>query len=252
MPEVDNILARSHPLRSGISSRWSLENRSMSIHLRIAILSLVSMLVLGCADPGTRVDPALVEHHRSRLLLADEPTGAQAVLDVRAIFTGQSEEDILHHLSTDPPEGGPADGELEFTEADVTVPTTTEPVGPQEVVVVGKIGGMPNPWPEKEPDFPWKKQVATVFLVDPATAEEFGHSEHDKACDCPFCARKVKDNIDSLAVVNFVDPSGEVLHIGAQPLLDLEEQATIVVRGQARLVGGKMLVIDADAMYVRR
>jgi hypothetical protein len=224
----------------------------MSIHFRIAIFTLVSMLVLGCADSGTRLDPALVEQHRSRLLLADEPTGAQAVLDVREIFTGPSVEDSLHHLATDPPEGEPADENIEFTAVDVTAPATTEPVGPQEVVVVGKIGGMPNPWPEKEPDFPWKKKVATVFLVDPATAEEFGHGEHDEACDCPFCARKVKDNIDSLAIVNFVDPSGKVLQIGAQPLLDLEEKAIVVVHGQARLVGGKMLVIDADGMYVRR
>ena len=221
----------------------------MSIHCRIATFSLVSMLTFGCADSGTNVDPALVAHHRSRLLLAEEPTGAQAVLDVREIFTGSPEEDDLH---THPPEENPAEGELEFTEADVTAPTMTEPVGPQEGVMVGKIGGMPNPWPEKEPAFPWKQQVATVFLVDPATAEEFGDSEHDEACDCPFCARKVKDNIDSLAVVNFIDPNGDVLDIGAQPLLNLKEQATVVVRGQARLVGGKILVIDADGMYVRQ
>jgi hypothetical protein len=212
----------------------------------------MSMMMLGCTDSETKLDPALVEQHRSRLLLADEPTGAQAVLDVREIFTGPSEEDILHHLSTDSPEGEPADEDIEFTAVDVMDPAATKPVGPQDVVVVGKIGGMPNPWPEKEPDFPWKKEVATIFLVDPATAEEFGHGGHDEACDCPFCARKVKDNIDSLAIVNFVDPSGEVLKIGAQLLLDLEEKATVVIHGRARLVGGKMLVIDADGMYVRQ
>ena len=114
----------------------------MSIPCRIATFSLVSMLTFGCADSGTNVDPALVAHHRSRLLLADEPTGAQAVLDVREIFTGPLEEDSLHTLSTNPPEENPADGELEFTEADVTASTMTEPVGPQEVVMVGKIGGV--------------------------------------------------------------------------------------------------------------
>ena len=108
----------------------------------------------------------------------------------------------------------------------------------------------------EEPDFPWKKDSATLFLVDPATAAELTDHDHDHGADdhhdCPFCARAAEENVDSIAVVNFLDDDGAVLPIGAQKLLSVEEQETVIVKGRARMMGGKLLVIDADGLYIRR
>ena len=50
-------------------------------------------------------------------------------------------------------------------------------------------------------------------------------------------------------MVNFVDEKGEIIRIDARKLLDLKENQTVVIRGKAKLLGGAMLLIDADGIY---
>ena len=225
-------------------------------HLQTKLLALTGFLLacVGCTQTTQNaIDEGTLQKHRARLVLQEEPAGAQAVLDIREAFTGISDEDLEDHLAQ-AVEDGDEDEELEFTADDLEVEISPVSAEPRDVVIVGKIGGMPNPWTETEPDFPWKEGSATLFLVDPATAAEFGDEEHahDDSCDCPFCARKATERVDSVATVNFIDEAGKVIDLPAGPLLDLNERDTVVVRGRAHLIAGKMLVIDADGIYVRR
>lgn len=212
-----------------VSENSQTKSPPSSTQLGAITMGLLGGLVVFCSgcientieNTAPVISPAVLTAHRGQLLLTEEPVGALSVLEVRELFTADDD----------------ADGQQ----------------APQEVVVVGKIGGMPNPWTDTEPDFPFKKETATLFLVDSATTEKFnvaGHG-HEEKVDCPFCARAAAENIDAIAVVNFVDETGQVVPIPAQPLLELPELATIVVQGKAHLVGGKMLVIDAASVYVR-
>jgi hypothetical protein len=125
---------------------------------------------------------------------------------------------------------------------------------PVEVSVVGQIGGMPNPWSDTHPDFPWFAGQASLFLLDTKIAAQFAkHAKsHGGNHNCAFCQRLAAKHAHSVAVVNFVDEKGEILKIDARELLGLQENERIVVRGRAELLGGTMLVIHADGVHFRR
>ena len=52
--------------------------------------------------------------------------------------------------------------------------------------------------------------------------------------------------------MNLVDEQGEILRIDSRELLDLKENQTVIVRGTAKLLGGRLLVIDATGIHVSR
>ena len=161
------------------------------------------------------VDPAVLSGHRDRLVLDEDLENAQTPAELRE------------------QEGG-------FDE------------GP--VVLVGQIGGLPNPLDEGAPDFPWQRGEATFFLVDPATAAEFAdHSQDDPdhAENCPFCARAAEGHTDAIAVVTFHQANGKPIAIGADQLFSLAKNDVVVVRGQGK-VQGKLLTVVADGIYVRK
>lgn len=183
--------------------------------LLLPTATLALICITGCTNESAP-DPAMLAEHKSRLVLAEEPDGATTVLDLRE------------------QEGGFPEG---------------------EVVLVGRIGGLPNPWKESEPDFPWKKNQATLFLVDPATAAEFAdHStdDPDHAESCPFCARAAENATGSIATVTFTGPQGKPIEVGAAELLDVEENDLVVVRGQSKILPGDLVVVMADGIYVRK
>ena len=131
-----------------------------------------------------------------------------------------------------------------------------QPGAPQarDVTVVGQIGGMPNPWSDTHPDFPWFAGQASFFLVDEKVAAQFASHAKSHGGDhhCAFCQRLAAKNAHAIAVVNFVDEAGKILPIDARELLGLEEHQRIVLRGRAELLGGTMLVIHADGVHIRR
>lgn len=177
-------------------------------------LLLASLAAPGCG-PSAGVDPARLAEARASWLLSEEPAGSTTPLELRA--------------------GG------------AELPTTP-------VALVGRVGGMPNPWPETETDFPWRANQATLFLVDPTTAEEFAAHAAEVGPDhkdCPFCARRVTETVDGVACVTFPDASGKPAPIGARELFDLNEGDLVVVRGRATLVAGNLLVVEADGLYRR-
>ncbi len=123
-----------------------------------------------------------------------------------------------------------------------------------EVVMLGNIGGLANPWAESHRDYPFKKTEAIFFLADPEAFienEEAGH-KHAPGEECAFCAAHAADKADLLAIVRFVDEKGKVLQTDARELFDVKEHDMVVVSGEARITDGGILVVDARGLYVRR
>lgn len=203
--------------------------------------SLLSLAVLaGCAKGPVKPDPAVVEAARARFVLEVEPGDRQLTpLDWRDEQAGDGPVDVL-------------------TTVDDAEETSEAPAErSNRVVLVGQIGGMPNPFgTDSEPDFPWKAGEATFFLVDPATADEFAdHSAEegdDHAADCPFCAREAASKANAIAVVSFPreDDPGKSLAIDARDLFGIKKGDVVVVRGEAELVGD-VLVVTADGLFRR-
>jgi hypothetical protein len=111
---------------------------------------------------------------------------------------------------------------------------------------------MPNVWTDTHPDFPWYAGQASFFLVDKKIAAQFAaHAkQHGGNHNCAFCQSLAAKNAHAAAVVNLVDDQGEILRIDSRELLGLKENQTVVVRGTAKLLGGRLLVIDATGIHV--
>ena len=66
-----------------------------------------------------------------------------------------------------------------------------------DVVVVGRVGGVSQPWSKGQ----------ALFIISDPTA--FGDDEHVCTDDgCPFCANKKQAENEAIAVVQFVDAQG--------------------------------------------
>jgi hypothetical protein len=110
-----------------------------------------------------------------------------------------------------------------------------------DVVVVGCIGGVAEPW---------SKGQALFVISDPTAGGDDGHICTDDGC--PFCAKKKLAENEAIAVVQFVDAQGRVLPLDARALFDLQVQQTVVVRGHARFDELGSLILSANGLYIRR
>ncbi len=184
----------------------------------------VCLVVLFAASNGFvhAAETADVAAQRSRLQLANVPQEPASVLAT-----------IQQLKAKKSPQGQPAS---------------------QEVTVTGQIGGMPNPWNDSHPDFPFFAGQASFFLLDSKIATQFAHhaKHHGGSHNCAFCQRLAAKSAHTIAVVNFVDENGEILKIDSRELLGLEENQRVIIRGRAEMLGGTMLVIHADGVHVRR
>lgn len=125
---------------------------------------------------------------------------------------------------------------------------------PQAVTVVGHIGGLANPWAGVHKEYPFAKSQAVFFLADPQAVvenEEAGHV-HAPGEECAFCAAHAADQADMIALVQLVDEQGKVLPLDARELFDVKEKDTVVVKGQARVTEGGILVVNAQGLYIRK
>jgi len=123
-----------------------------------------------------------------------------------------------------------------------------------DVILVGSVGGVPNPSDQSTPDFPFAKGQAIFFLVDPevaAEAEEHAHT-HAPGEECAFCAAHAADSAHAIAVVQFADDKGKPLPVDARDLFELKEKETVVVKGKAKATANGMITVDATGLYVRR
>ena len=111
---------------------------------------------------------------------------------------------------------------------------------PVDVVVVGQIGGVVDPW---------SPGLASFVIVDPIAAiDGDGHSE---SCECPFC-RESTDATEGLALVQFQDANGEVLPHDARKLFGLDKDHMVVVQGRAEMTDLGHVVVAARGLYIRR
>lgn len=204
---------------SGVNRR---NRKEKTVMIRLLTTAAVSILFAAPPAIALGADLAEVAAHRSRLRLAsvsEQPSGV-----VEVIWQ-------LREQSARP--GKPLK---------------------REVTVVGQIGGMPNPWNETHPDFPWFAGQGSFFLVDGKVAAQFAKHANNHGGDhsCAFCQNLAAKNARNIAVVNLTDGDGKIIGIDARELLGLEENQHVVVCGRAELLGGTMLEIHADGVHVLR
>ncbi len=204
--------------------------------LALAVGALSVAALTGCGQSRASIDPELLAKHRADFTLAEEPDGAQVVPEVRdALLETGDEHDHADHDDHD---------------HDHEVIQATDPI---EVVLVGQIGGLSNPWKETQPDFPFARNQAAFFLADPQAVvenEESGHS-HAPGEECAFCEAHATDRSAMLAMVRFLDKNGKVLQADVRQLFDVKENDTVVIQGTARVLEGGMMVVDATGLYIR-
>jgi hypothetical protein len=183
----------------------------------LVLLALGSWAVLG----ATAASP-VIEAHRSRLELASVPGKPTQVLELVGQLKSRQQQSRSPQL--------------------------------EPVILIGQIGGLPNPWSDTHPDFPWFAGQASFFLLDAKVATQFAdHAKsHGGDHNCVFCQRLAAKSAHAVAVVNLVDDEGATLRIDTRDLFPLREGQSVVVRGRAELLGGTMLVIHADGLQVRR
>lgn len=174
------------------------------------------------AAADSPADSPTAASHRTRLELASVPSEPAQV------------RDVLKRLKQRPQQAGVA--RLD------------------NVTIVGQIGGMPNPWSDSHPDFPWFAGQGSFFLLDSKVAAQFAsHAKHHGGDhNCAFCQRLAEKSAHAVAVVNLADEAGEIVPIDSRELFPLREGHSVVVRGRAELLGGSMLVIHADGLHIRR
>jgi hypothetical protein len=110
------------------------------------------------------------------------------------------------------------------------------------VIVRGVVGGSEKPFVGTR---------AVVQIIDP------GVQTCDKMpgenCKTPWDACCNQDDAKAKgATVQVVDAAGNPLKGTLEGVGGLKPLAEVVVRGKARMEGGKVLVVDADAIYVKR
>lgn len=111
----------------------------------------------------------------------------------------------------------------------------------QELTLVGRVGGVPNPW----------IQGYASFIISDLKAPDALKHQHAHGCDCKFCKQKHRA-ADSIAVVEIVDAGGRVVRTNAQQLLGLKTGHVVVVQGRARVDSLGCMTLSANRIYVRR
>lgn len=197
--------------------QWLQRRRCFLVQL--GLVGAVALAAAMYAPNSMAADGSDIASHRTRLDLPEKPDRAMNVLAVLEQLKAESKR-------------GAASIEI--------------------VTVVGQIGGMPNPWTETHPDFPWFAGQASFFLLDKKVAAQFAHhaQNHGGNHQCAFCKSLAAKNAHAAAVVNLVDEQGKILKIDARDLLDLREGQTVTIRGRAELLGGTMLVLHADGIHL--
>ncbi len=231
-------------------------------------VGLVGLSAWGCtSDQETPSASPDVEVYRSQYLLSQEPQNPLGVIAARETVTGdehehehEGDEHAQEHEGEHDHHAHEHEGEEHAHDHDHDhAHDHSHAAEPKQVVVVGKIGGVSEPWDEGR---------AAFMIADPSdTAQhdaehshDHGHAhdghdhdghDHGAAHSCPFCER-AKEGTRSLAIVQFVDQQGEILPIDARQLFDLEEGQTVVVRGPATIDALGNLVISAEGLYPRK
>ena len=109
-----------------------------------------------------------------------------------------------------------------------------------EVVVVGHIGGDPNPWVEGR---------AAFWIVDPSIKP----CPPGEGCKTPWdcCCLPKEDLLKAMATVKVVDDEGKTVPVDARKLLGVKESMTVVAHGIAKRDEKGNLTVLTDTLFVR-
>lgn len=111
----------------------------------------------------------------------------------------------------------------------------------EEVTIVGRIGGDPNPWVDGQ---------AAFLVVDSALKP--CNEKDDDGCQTPWDYCCDTDELPShKAMVKLVDASGKPIASDARHFLGLKELETVVVHGKAKRDEAGNLTVLADGIFVR-
>ena len=112
----------------------------------------------------------------------------------------------------------------------------------EEVIVRGVVGGSAQPFVGGR---------AVVQIIDPSvtTCDRMP----GETCETPWDACCSKDDVSTKsATVQVVDAAGGPLKGTLEGVGGMKPLSEVVVRGKARMEGGKSLVVDATGVYVKR
>ncbi len=237
-----------------------------------ALLGLCLLVAASGCSKSSALDAKALASHRARLALGEEPDNVQTVVDVRETLLGGSHEGHDHdgdghqdHAAEDHDDADHAAHDQDAQAHNAHAHDEHDHAGhdhaehaqatePQDVAMVGHIGGLANPWGKVQPDYPFAKSQAVFFLADPQAVIEIAEAGHAHAPgeECAFCAAHAADKADQLAMVQCVDDRGKVLPTDVRQLFDVKENDTVVVRGKAHVTAGGILVVDAEGLYIRK
>ena len=219
-------------------------------------LSAGFVLTSGCMDSGGPSLQAL-KLTRTQLMMAEEPEDElQTVVEVRNEILGITEE-VQEEAAADDAESEAEDADSHSAEShdaeahDHDAHVTGKKL---EVVLIGSVGGLTNPWEKTEPDYPFRKSEAILFLADPeavAEREASGHV-HAPGEECAFCAAHAAETSEQIAMVRFLGENGKVVPLPAELLFEVEPNDMVVVKGTAQVIEGGMMVVDAKKLYIRK
>jgi hypothetical protein len=220
------------------------------------------MSLAGCSSQPAGMAPAEVDKLRTKLTLAEEPDGVKTVSEVRLAMLGEEAPDVLGLIEESEEHAG-HDHEGEVSES-VSEGEENEGhedhkhykplIDDMDVVLVGVVGGIPNPSEQSLPEFPFAKDKALFFLSDPeavAELDEHGH-QHAPGEECAFCAAHAAEASALIAGVTIADERGKLLPVDARELFDLKDKDVVVVRGKAHADAHGTITVAADGVYVRR
>jgi hypothetical protein len=109
----------------------------------------------------------------------------------------------------------------------------------QDVVVVGRIGGRPNPW---------IKGMAAFSIVD-RSLTPCNEIEGD-TCKTPWDYCCESDLGQATVLVTFVDDSGKIVRQDARKLLGVKELDTLTIVGKAKRDPSGNVTVLASKVYV--
>jgi hypothetical protein len=236
-----------------------------------------ALIALGGCNAKPAADPELVAKYRKQLTLAEEPDGAETVLDVRSRLLGEEAPNVLamlehEHEHGDHEQADHEEGDLEHDDHEHADEATGGEEAEHDHAAEEHAEGEPadhdheaeehehadhegDDLKQGTPDFPFTKGQAMFFLADPeavAELEEHGH-QHAPGEECAFCLANAADAAQLIAAVTFVDEKGKVLAVDARDLFDLKSKDAVVIKGTAKMApGSEFLQVQATGLYVRR
>lgn len=110
------------------------------------------------------------------------------------------------------------------------------------IVLVGRIGGSPNPWIDGR---------AAFMLLDASMSvvAEGEDSAEDELCTGDCCAT---ERLACTALVKVVDANGQVVAVDSRKLLGLKESDMVVVEGTAKKDKSGNFSMLANRVFVRK